>query len=125
MTMQCKTIEPNATWDAQTGSWSGENTVTLGALNTETDENEFLTVPFDPQILTAPGQIVPALAAAGITPATPEYAQTFNNVLWACAVAIDQNNTATIVYFGDELQVRVNGVRVAYIDVNTAQLIPV
>lgn len=124
MTMQCHTIQPNATpsWNPEMGvtTWEGENTITFGARDDVTNEDQFLTVPFDPQVLSSPGEITPALHGV-IEPAEPGYVQRFNNVMWAWAVTLDQNPEAILVWADGQLQVRVNGGMIGHIDTTDAQ----
>lgn len=126
MTMQCITIEPNATavWNPVTNEveWSGENTILFGARDDVTGADAELTVPFRPQITDAANEITTALQGV-IEPGEDGYPQRFNNCLWACAVAIDQWPTAVVVDTGDELEIHVDTAKVAHIDVLTAQLI--
>lgn len=128
MTMQCHTIEPNCSItgfdEAGQPIWEGPNTIRMGARDDETGEDEFLELPFDPQMKNAPSEIVMALVG-NMLPGDPFPGQLLNNILWTWAVALDQTPSAVLVWSTGELQVRVSTAKIATIDPVTAELIPV
>lgn len=129
MTMNCNYIQPDAvyTWDPETGtgSWSGPNTCALRATDSVTGEEEQLDVPFQPQMMNAANAIT---AVAGMNPggdAAAAYSQHFNNMLWACAVALDRWPTCGIVAVDGEVQAQIDGNEVAVISNDDEQVHPI
>lgn len=132
MTMNCNYIQPDATynWDpiTNTGSWSGPNTCALRATDSVTNEEEQLDVPFQPQLTDAAAAIT---AVVGMAPppenteAQTAYVQHFNNMLWACAVALDRWPTCGIVTIDGVIQAQINGSEVAVISNDDEQVHPV
>lgn len=130
--MNCTVIQPDGTyqWDPETGSgsWVGPNTCTLRATDSVTGEEEQLDVPFQPQLIDASnalGQVLPQISPD----ATPEEqavsGQHFNNMLWACAVALDRWPTCNIVAVDGILQAQIEGSEVAVISTDDEQVHPI
>lgn len=128
MTMQCSNIKTNATgsFNQETGEieWSGENTMTINAVDDITNEEEELTVPFRPVMLGASPQITEVVGMNPGGDQNAEYMQNYNNMWWACAVAINQWPEAKFVVANDQIEVQVNDTPVAYINA-IADLTPV
>lgn len=130
--MNCTVIQPDATynWDPETGSgsWSGPNTCTLRATDSVTGEEEQLDVPFQPQLIDASNAVSTVVGPQG-TDFTPEqraaYGQHFNNMLWACAVALDRWPTSNIVAVDGVVQAQVDGSEVAVISNDDEQVHPI
>lgn len=141
--MNCNYIQPDGTyvWDAttNTGSWTGPNTCTLRATDSVTGEEEQLVVPFQPQLIDA---TVAITVVVGMHPpsagddATDEeiqaaqdasvaYNQHYNNMLWACATALDRWPTCNLVTVDGILQAQVNGSEVAVISNDDEEVHPI
>lgn len=124
----CYTYKPDGTLES--GVWGEPNTVTFKVI--EGDYQPSVVCPFNPQIMYGDGQIRQALAATDPNPDPTHVTDGFHagQLLYLAALNAfqpDQWPTGLLAWVPEEneMQIQVDGVKVATFDLDTGDVTPV